>query len=95
MTKPFSGGQAAEFADAFMTALGDATTLSMADTFTILYLYRGARSICKVPPSMTEAGGDKATGSPALSVAQACSKRGSHSSSEDETSQNMTPLVRA
>ena len=46
----------------------------------------------KVPPSSAEAGGDEAAGSPAMTVAQACSKKGTLSSSEDETSNNMAPL---
>ena len=41
---------------------------------------------------MAGAGGDEAAGSPATSIAQACSKKGTLSSSEDETSNDVTPL---
>ena len=41
---------------------------------------------------MAEARGDKAAGSPALSVAQTCSKKGSLSSLEDKMSQDVTPI---
>ena len=52
-------------------------------------------NICahKVPPSTAEARGDMAAGSPATSVAQACSKRSTISSSKDETSNNVTQGV--
>ena len=85
-------GRTHKFTDTLMAALGDATMLSTEDTCAILDLYMGDGNIHKVPPSMAEARGDKAAGSQAMSVAQACSKKGSLSSLEDETSQDMTPL---
>ena len=51
-----------------------------------------ANYVNKVPPSMAKAQGGKAAGSPVLSIALACSKKGSLSSYGDETSRNMTPL---
>ncbi len=57
-----------------MAALDDATTMSTDNTYAILDLYKGNSSTCKVPPSMTKDRGDEATVSPAMSVAQACSK---------------------
>ena len=41
---------------------------------------------------MAKARGDKAAGSPAVSIALACFKKGSLSSLEDEMSQDMAPL---
>ena len=41
---------------------------------------------------MAKAGGDKVAGSPVRNVAQACSQKGTLSSSEDEMSNNMTLL---
>ncbi len=90
--KAISRGQAGKFADALIVSLGNVTTMSMEDTCTIAELYMTNQCGHKVSPSMADAGGDKAAGSPATSVAQACSKRGTLSSSEDERSNNVTPL---
>ena len=75
-----------------MAALGDATAMSAENTCNIVDLYTSDKCTREVPPSTAEAGGDEATGSPAMSIAQACSKKGTLSSSEDETSNNVTPL---
>ena len=58
----------------------------------IAELYMSDECTHKVPPSTAKAGGNKAAGSPATTLAQACSKKGTLSSSEDETSNNLTPL---
>ena len=80
-----SNGLVYPFVNALMAALGDAIMLSMENACAILDLYAGANSIHKFPPSMAKARGDKAAGSPALSIALACSKKGSLSSLEDKT----------
>ena len=58
----------------------------------IAELYMSDVCTHKVPPSRAEARWDEATDSPATSVAPACSKKGTLSSSEDEMSNNVTPL---
>ena len=90
--KAISKGKVGKFVVALIAALGDATAMSMEDTCAITDLYMSNKCTHKVPPSMAKAGGDKAAGSPVMSVAQACSKKGTLSSSEDETPNNMTPL---
>ena len=87
-----SRGQAGECTDALMAALGNVTAMSTDNTCTITELYMSGVCAQKVPPSMAKARGDEATGSPATSVVQACSKKGTISSSEDETSNDMTLL---
>ena len=74
--KAISRGQAGKCVDALMDALGDATMMSMEDTWAIAEQYMSNVCTHKVPSSMAEASGDEATGLPATSVAQACSKKG-------------------
>ena len=81
-----------EFADALIATLGDATAMSAEDTGAIADLYTDNRSTSKVLPSTTKTRGDEAAGSPATSIAQACSKKDSISSLEDEISNNVIPL---
>ena len=78
--------------DALMAALGNATAMCAEDTCALADLYTSDECAHEVPPSTAKAGGDEAAGTRATSVAQACSKKGTLSSSEDETSHNMTPL---
>ena len=85
-------GQVSEFTDALMASLGNATAMSTEDTFAIVELHTGDECTHKVPPSMAKAGGDKATGSPAISIAHACSKKDTLSSLEDEMSNDVTPF---
>ena len=54
-----------------MAALGDGRMLSKDDKCTILDLYMGANSICKVPLSTAEGRGDDVTGSTASNIASA------------------------
>ena len=75
-----------------MATLGNATAMSTDDTCTITELYMSNVCAHKVPPSMATAGGDEATGSPGTSIVQDCSKKGTLSSSKDETSNIMTPM---
>ena len=90
--KAIARGKASKLVDALMATLGNATVMSTEDTCNIVDLYTIDGCSCKVPPSTAEAGGDEATGTPATSVALACSKKGTLSSSEDETSNDVTPL---
>ena len=68
-------GKAGKFTDTSMVDLGNATVMSAEDTCAIMELYMSNECTHKVPPSTAEAGGDKAAGSPAMSIAQASSKR--------------------
>ena len=73
--------------DALMAAaLGNATAINTDDKCTITELYMSNICAHKVPPSTAEARGDEAAGSPAMSIAQAGSKKGNLSSSENERS---------
>ena len=91
-TKAISRGKVGELIDTLMAALGDANAMSAEDTCNIIDLYTSDGCTGKVPPSMSKAGGDEAADSPAMSKAQACSKKGTLSSSEDETPNDVNPL---
>ena len=78
--KAISRGQAGKIVDALMVALGNATAMSAENTCDIVDLYMSDEDTHEVPLSMAKAGGDEAAGSPATSVAQACSKKGTLSS---------------
>ena len=69
-------GKAVEFIDALMAALGNATAKCAEDTCAIADLYTSNKRAHEVPLSMAEAGGDAAAGTPATSLAQACSRKG-------------------
>ena len=58
-----------------MAALGVATAMCAEDTCALVDLYTSDECAHEVPPTMAEAKGDEAAGTPAMSVAQACSKR--------------------
>ena len=90
--KAISRDWAGNFADALMADLGNTTAMSADDTWAILDLYMSDGHTCKILPSTAEAIGNETAGSLAKSVAQACSKKGSLSSLENETSNHMTPL---
>ena len=87
-----SRGKAGKLANALMAALGNATAMIAEDTCAIADLYMSDDCTHRVPPSTAEAGGDEAAGLPVTTVAQDCSKKGTLSSSEDETSNDVTPL---
>ena len=91
-SKAISRGKAGKLMDALADALGDATVMSTENTCDIADLYTSNECTHRVPPSTTKAGGDKAAGSQAASIEQDSSKKGTLSSSEDETSNDVSPL---
>ena len=54
-----SSGKAGKQADTLMAALGNATAMSAENTCNIVNLYTSDGCTCKVPPSMTKAGGTR------------------------------------